>query len=220
MANSNIQVRSTCEHVNLIDLCLNRSIHDNFRAVQLACRFLNTRKIPAVLLKLDIEKAFDSVGWPFLIDVMLQIGFPRRWIDWQASTKVILNGRPGDRITHARALRQGDPLSPMIVMEALNSIIREADRREALSPLPGQVIHHRASLYADDLVMFLAPVPEDLTCLRRILDAFVGASGLITNLEKCVISPIHCSDTMISEVQQIFTCTLPVQIFGNPIVAA
>jgi hypothetical protein len=103
----------------------------------------------------------------------------------------------------------------MIVMEALNSIIREADRREALSPLAGQVIHHRASLYADDLVMFLAPVPEDLTCLRRILDAFAGASGLITNLEKCVISPIHCSDTMISEVQQIFTCQVAANIWES-----
>jgi hypothetical protein len=39
-----------------------RSIHDNFRAVQLACRFLNAKKFPSVLLKVDIAKAFDSVA--------------------------------------------------------------------------------------------------------------------------------------------------------------
>lgn len=104
-----------------------RSIHDNFRSVQLACRWLHAKKFPSVLLKVDIAKAFDYVAWPFLIEVLQHIGFPRHWTNWisillsTASTRVLLNGRPGDRITHARGLRQGDPISPMlfiIVMEA------------------------------------------------------------------------------------------------------
>jgi hypothetical protein len=55
-----------------------RSIHDNFRAVQLACRWLHSRRVPAVLLKIDIAKAFDSVAWPFLLEVLQHIGFPCR----------------------------------------------------------------------------------------------------------------------------------------------
>ena len=104
-----------------------------------------------------------------------------------ASTKVLLNGHPGRRIIHARGLRQGDPISPMlfvIVMEALNSLIREADRRAALTPLPGQAIAHRASLYADDLVILIAPVLGDLSCVHQILQLFTGASGLVTNIDK------------------------------------
>lgn len=54
-----------------------RSIHDNFRAVQLACRWLYCRRSPTIPLKIDIAKAFDSVAWPFLIEVLLHIGFPR-----------------------------------------------------------------------------------------------------------------------------------------------
>jgi hypothetical protein len=49
----------------------------------------------------------------------------------------------------ARGLQQGDPISPMlfaIVREVLNSLIREADRRGALSPLPDRAISHCASL--------------------------------------------------------------------------
>jgi hypothetical protein len=142
-----------------------RAIHDNFRSVQLACRWLHGKKCPTVLLKIDIAKAFDSVAWPFLFEVLRFIGFPRRWTDWiavllsTASTKVLLNGRPGRRIVHARGLRQGDPLSPMlfvIVMETLNSLIKEADRRNAFTPLPGRAIANRAYLYADDLVLLLA----------------------------------------------------------------
>lgn len=81
----------------------------------------------------------------------------------------------------------------VIVMEALNSLIREADRRLALTPLPGHAIAHCASLYADNLVLLVAPQAEDLQCIIQILELFAGASGLVTNVEKCVAMPISCS---------------------------
>lgn len=187
------------------------------------------KNFPAVLLKVDIAKAFDSVAWPFLFEVLEHIGFPRRWTNWISillstdSTKVLLNGRPGDRITHARGLRQGDPISPMlfvIVMEALNSLIREADRRAVLRPLPGRSIVHRASLYADDLVVLVAPVYGDLDCLHQILQLFAGASGLVTNIDKCVATPIRCSEEMVATVQQVFPCVVssfPCKYLGIPL---
>lgn len=78
-----------------------------------------------------------------------------------ASTKIILNGRPGRRICHARGLRQGDPLSPtlfVLAMETLNSMIRLADREGLLMPLGDNIMQDRAYLYADDVVLFLAPM--------------------------------------------------------------
>jgi hypothetical protein len=55
------------------------SIHDNFRAVQLAFIWLYMKKVPAVLLKIDISKAFHSVSWPFLLEVLQHLGFTLRW---------------------------------------------------------------------------------------------------------------------------------------------
>jgi len=75
----------------------------------------------------------------------------------------------------------------VIVMEALNSLIREADRRAALTPLPGRAITHRASLYAVDLVILVAPSHNDRNCVQQILHLFAGASGLVTNIDKCDI---------------------------------
>jgi hypothetical protein len=44
-----------------------------------------------------------------------------------SSTRVLLNGRSGDRICHAKGLRQGDSLSLLLfvlVMEVLSALIR------------------------------------------------------------------------------------------------
>ena len=76
-----------------------------------------------------------------------------------ASTKIICNGSPGRRICHARGLRQGDPLSPLIfvlVMEALNALFKLADERGLLFGLD-QSVTERVLLYADDVILFLSP---------------------------------------------------------------
>lgn len=86
--------------------------------VQNSTRYLHRVKRASVLLKLDITKAFDSVQWPFLFDVLLHRGFGSRLLDWMgdllgtATTKILINGVPGDPIQHLGGLKQGDPCPP------------------------------------------------------------------------------------------------------------
>jgi len=78
-----------------------RVLHDNFKAAQLTAKLVHKKKLPSALLKIDISKAFDSVSWSFLLDILAQMGFSRRWLNWislilsSASTKIICNGSPG-----------------------------------------------------------------------------------------------------------------------------
>ena len=50
------------------------------------CRKIITQtelqKATSALLKIDIAEAFDTVGGPFLLDILTHFGFPIRWCDW------------------------------------------------------------------------------------------------------------------------------------------
>ena len=52
-----------------------RFIQDNFMLVQQTARHLQQQKQARLLLKLDITKAFDSVSWPFLLEVLRNLCF-------------------------------------------------------------------------------------------------------------------------------------------------
>lgn len=180
-------------------------------------------------MKVDIARAFDSVSWPFLLELLQFMGFPRQWCNWisvllsSASTKVLVNGEPSRRICHGRGLRQGDPLAPMLfllVMEVLNRMIRLADEKGLFAPLGTSVIRHRASFYADDVVIFIAPELQDARLIKAILQGFEAATGLATNLSKCTLTPIRCQGIDLQLVQEHLACPLspfPIKYLGIPL---
>jgi hypothetical protein len=77
------------------------------------------------------------------------------------------------------------PLLFFLVMEALNGLFRWVDQNGLLSSLRAPAIKHHLSLYANDLVIFLSPEAKDIRLAWDILEFFIGASGLHTNLTKC-----------------------------------
>lgn len=143
-----------------------RSILDNFKYVQCSAKLLKKPKFPKVLLKLDISKAFDTVAWPFLLELLQAWGFGNRWRDWialllsTALTIIFLNGVPGDTIGHCCGLLQGDPLSPMLfilVMDGLNRFFTKASEHGLLQPMGHPAVKHQCNMYADDVILFDAP---------------------------------------------------------------
>ncbi|XP_071692041.1 uncharacterized protein [Rutidosis leptorrhynchoides] len=89
----------------------------------------------AMLLKVDFEKAFDSISWDFLCTMLDSLGFGRRWTLWikgclrSSFASVLINGCRTEEFNIERGLRQGDPLSAflfIICMEGLHVAILDA----------------------------------------------------------------------------------------------
>ena len=114
----------------------NRQILDGVLIANESLRWLKNKKIHGTLIKLDFQKAYDSVNLSFLELIMEKLGFGRKWIRWiincvcTASMSIILNGSPLKPFKMEKGLRQGDPLSPylfILVSEGLVSILQKAN---------------------------------------------------------------------------------------------
>jgi hypothetical protein len=121
-----IKKRSIHESTNQSAFIKKRSIHNNFLLVRNMASHRN--RTPTLFFKLDITKAFDSVRWDYLLTLMQKLGFSDRWREMIARllstscSRALLNGVPIRSIRHGRDLCQGDPLSPLLFVIAIDPL--------------------------------------------------------------------------------------------------
>lgn len=125
---------------------------------------------------------------------------------------MLINGVPRSTIQHGKGLRQGDPLSPLLFVIAIDPLVKLLDlatQNGRLAPLRKRQAHLRVSLYADDAAVFLTPrwEWEDVSTLREILHRFGMVTGLVTNLEKSAVAATRCTGINLQHVLEDFPAT-------------
>lgn len=137
-------------------------------------------KRQCLILKVDFEKAYDSVDWSFLEYMMKRVGMCDKWVRWmkacvfEGNMSILVNGCPTEEINVQRGLKQGDPLAPflfLLVAEGFSGLMVNAVNRNLFKGFEikdgGLVISHLQ--YADDTLCIGEPTVDNLWTLKAML---------------------------------------------------
>ncbi|GJX84645.1 putative RNA-directed DNA polymerase, eukaryota, reverse transcriptase zinc-binding domain protein [Tanacetum coccineum] len=175
------------------------------------------KKRQLMVFKVDFEKAYDSVSWDYLFEVIGFMGFGDRWCSWirgllcSAKALVLVNGSPTEEFIVRRGLRQGDQLSPflfILIMEGLHIAFKRAKELNAFTGFRigggGTEVSH--FFYADDAVFLCDWSLENVRRILRILRCFFLASRLKINLLKNKLIGIGVSFIQVEQLAGVIGC--------------
>ena len=169
---------------------------------------------PRIIMKLDLNKAYDSVEWSFIDEMLEELGFPHRihkLIMQCISTPSYtfnLNGETFGFVTGKRGLRQGDPLSPLlftICLEYLSRLLEITQRLPKFKHHPlCKNLHLNHLCFADDLILFSKGDVQSVQLLFSAFEKFSKDSGLTMNNLK---SSFYCNGLTQDTVDRVSSLT-------------
>nr|GEZ82562.1 RNA-directed DNA polymerase, eukaryota [Tanacetum cinerariifolium] len=198
----------------------NRQILDGPFILNELLHWCKRKKKQVMFFKVDFVKAYDSIRWDYLLDVLEAFGFGNIWCKWirrtfsSAKDSVLVNGSPTIEFPFYCGLKQGDPLSSylfILIMESFNmSFTRVIDEGVFKGVFKGVHLHGSTSIfylfYTDD-VMFIGEWSDDnLKGIINILQCFFLASGLKINIQKSQVLGVGVPSSIVMQAASSIGC--------------
>nr|GEW30760.1 RNA-directed DNA polymerase, eukaryota [Tanacetum cinerariifolium] len=186
----------------------NRQILDGPFIINELLSWCKHKKQQAMMFKIDFAKAYDSIRWDYLDDVLRAFGFGSKWCSWisgclhSGMASVLLNGSPTLEFQFQCGLKQGDPLAPylfILIMKSLDlSFSRAIDAGIFKGIQIGSSFNISHLFFADDAIFIGEWSTANLSGITRILHCFSLLSGLKINLIKSQLLSIGISNDIIA----------------------
>ncbi|GLT28349.1 hypothetical protein SLA2020_032890 [Shorea laevis] len=167
----------------------------------------------AMVWKIDLHKAFDSIDWSFLRQVLQDFNISAPLIQLimfsitYLQLSVLWNGEELPSFNPQRGLRQGDPLSPYLFIMAMEKLSHKIQSRvQSKLWKPFKISRGALALshlfFADDLMLFCEASQEQVEVVMDCLTKFSKESGLEINSTK---SKLYVSPNIQSHVAGVLS---------------
>jgi ABC-type sugar transport system permease subunit len=148
-----------------------------------------------MIIKLDFSKAFDTISWKYMQQILTAFGFHPDWISWILNLtssiffSILVNGAPSKTFSPTRGIRQGDPLSPFLFVILAEGLSHHIQAHIASGALQGLKLHGMDSpishsQFVDDTMTMGSSTAKESSTIRTILDDFSTALGISINAGK------------------------------------
>lgn len=157
-----------------------------------------------------LQKAFDSVAWPYIFTLMEPWGFSQRFMGilhaLYSSTKALLclQGHYSKPLNIAKSTRQGCPLSPLIFAIAIESLAIAIRSNPNIQGVTCGSQTHKCGLLTNDIPLFITSPITTLPNLCKLLNDFAAISGLRVNYAKSQALNISLKPEMVTSLKISF----------------
>ena len=189
-----------CLH-NLIDadqsgFLKGRYIGQNITTVFDIMHFAESENIPAILVSVDFEKAFDKLDWSFVHKSLENYNFPpfiRQWVKilyTDIVSCVTNNGWHSNYFRLSRGVRQGRPLSPYLFILCAEFLATDIRQNNKIQGIKIGSKNFKIRQYADDTQIFSHFTEESVKEIIKTFSSFSSVSGLEINYNKTEVMRI------------------------------
>jgi len=164
-------------------------ISENVRLIQDVMSHTKQEEKTGIAIFLDFRKAFDTIEWNNLRAALQTFNFGPDILNWfqviynQASSSVLHNGHASDFFFLGRGVRQGCPLSGLLIVIGTELLARVLKKDHTIQGIQVGKKKIKITQYADNTTVLVRDL-DSVTQLLKHLDKFKQISGLEINANK------------------------------------
>ncbi|GJX38590.1 RNA-directed DNA polymerase, eukaryota [Tanacetum coccineum] len=196
----------------------NRQILDGPFILNEVLNWCKRKRKQAMFFKVDFAKAYDSVRWDYLLDILHAFGFGPNWCRWIRGTftssmaSILVNGSPTSEFPFCCGLKQGDPLAPYLFILIMESLHISFSRVVDDGLFKGFQLHGSVNIshlfYADDAMFIGEWSEQNLHNIVKVLNCFHLASGLKINIAKSQVLGVGVSQNVVVQAANRIGCAV------------
>lgn len=193
-----------------------RNILDGVVVVNEVIDMAKRMKQQCLILKVDFQKAYDTVSWGYLDYMLRRMGFSEKWRGWMRecvssnSISILVNGSPTEEFRAQKGIKQGDPLASFLFLIAAEGLAELVRKGEESNNLCAFKISNALSIsmlqFADDTIFLCDGKERSLWCLKAILRSFEMVSGLKVSFAKSNVVGLNMEERIVKGISSFLAC--------------